>query len=217
MIGPDVPVAVVWSPKVKRFLSLGWLSSMYDKRAPYTYDELAFDPASGQWENWFPEGKDWGPKFGLAKPPGWKGRFKDAEGNVRPHWAEYYWLIGAAANSTYLPEDGTFLFYIDGSTFTYDPERRTWKDLAPAGDPQNSTPLKTRLFWGSICGGPGQQAGRPLRRRQLRHAARRPRHLGLRAGNECSGRSEARAAAAAAGQFADGLRPGEEEDRPLRR
>lgn len=153
MIGPDVPVAVVWSPKIKRFMSLGWVSSAYDRRAPYTYDDLAFDPASGQWENWYPQGKEWGSRFGVCKPPGWKGRvrFKDAEGNVRPNWPDYYWLLGAAANCTYLPEDGTFLFYVNGSTFRYDPVHRTWKDLAPTPDPQNATTLKTQLFWGSIC------------------------------------------------------------------
>lgn len=152
-IGPDVPIAVVWSPKVGRFMSLGWLSSMYDRRAPYTYDELAFDPASGQWENWYPEGKEWGPKFGVSKPPAWKGRgrFKDAEGNVRPNWPDYYWLLGASSNCTYLPEQGTFLFYVSGSTFSYDPVHRTWKDIAASGDPQNSTRLKSQLFWGSIC------------------------------------------------------------------
>ncbi|MFO0865265.1 MAG: kelch repeat-containing protein [Gemmataceae bacterium] len=152
-IGPETPIAVVWSPKVARFMSLGWISNMYDRRAPYTYDELAYDPASGQWENWFPEGKEWGPKFGVCTPPGWKGRgrFKDAEGNVRPNWPEYYWLIGAAGNCTYLPEQGAFLFYVSGSTFSYDPVKREWKDLAPTGDPQNSTKLKSQLFWGSIC------------------------------------------------------------------
>ncbi|MBL8793357.1 MAG: hypothetical protein JNM56_05610 [Planctomycetia bacterium] len=151
LIGPDAPIAVVWSPQVKRFMSLGWLSSQYDKRAPYTYDELAFDPVSGQWENWFPEGKDWGPKFGVCKAPGWKGLFKDAEGNTRPNWPSFYWLLGAASNCTYLPEDGTYLFYINGHTFSYDPVKRAWKDLAAKGDPQNSTKLKTQLFWGSIC------------------------------------------------------------------
>lgn len=152
LIGPDRPIAVVWSPEVKRFMSLGWISNQYDKRAPYTYDELAFDAASGEWENWYPEGKDWGPKFGLSKTPGWKGeRFKDAEGNIRPNWPDYYWLLGASTNYTYLPDSGLFLFYVDGRTFSYDPVKRVWKDLAPASDPQNSTPLKSRMFWGSIC------------------------------------------------------------------
>ena len=151
MIGPDAPIAVVWAPPLKRFMSLGWISSQYDKRAPYTYDELAFDPASGQWENWLPEGKDWGPKFGLCKTPGWKGLFKDAEGNTRPNWPAFYWLIGAASNCAYIPDDGSYLFYINGQTFSYDPVKRAWKDLAAKGDPQNSTKLKTQLFWGSIC------------------------------------------------------------------
>lgn len=151
LIGPDEPIAIVWSPQIKRFLSLGWISSQYNRRAPYTYDELAFDSSSGQWENWYPPGKDWGPKFGLSTPPGWKEMFKDAEGNVRPNWPAFYWLLGAATNRAYLPEDGTFLFYIHGRTFKYDPVARTWTDLAAKGDPQNSTPLKTQLFWGSMC------------------------------------------------------------------
>jgi hypothetical protein len=70
---------------------------------------------------------------------------------VRPNWADYYWLLGSSSNYTYLPDDGTFIFYVFGRTFSYDPAQRTWKDLAPAGDPQTSTPLKTQLFWGSIC------------------------------------------------------------------
>lgn len=153
MIGPDRPVAMVWSPEIKRFMSLGWISSAYNRRAPYTYDELAFDTRSGQWENWYPEGKDWGPKFGICKPPGWKDRelFKDVEGNARPNWPDYYWLLGAASNCTYLRDDGLFLFYIHGHTFSYDPLRRTWKNLAAVGGPQNATPLKSQLFWGSIC------------------------------------------------------------------
>jgi hypothetical protein len=152
LLGPDAPIALIWSPATKRFMSLGWISSMYDRRAPYTYDELAFAAENGQWENWYPEGKEWGPKFGVCRPPGWKGnRFQDAEGNVRPNWPDYYWLLGAASNYTYLPKEGAFLFYVDGHTFSYDPQRRVWKDRQAKGDPQNSTPLKSRLFWGSIC------------------------------------------------------------------
>ena len=150
-IGPDAPVAVVWAPKVKRFMSLGWISGQYDKRAPYTYDELAFDTAAGEWENWLPEGKEWGPKVGPCKAPGWKQLFTDTDGNTRPNWPSYYWLLGAASNCTYLPEDGTFLFYINGHTFSYDPVKRAWKNLVAKGDPQNATKLKTQLFWGSIC------------------------------------------------------------------
>lgn len=152
LIGPDRPVAVVWSPEIGRFMCLGWISSMYDRRAPYTYDELAFDPESGQWENWYPEGKDWGPKFGPCQPPSWKSdAFKDREGNVRPRWAGFYWLLGAGRNCAYDSGSGNFLFYINGRTFSYDPAARKWNDLAAAGDPQNSTPLKSKLLWGSIC------------------------------------------------------------------
>ena len=44
---------------------------------------MAFDDAAGQWENWYPAGKEWGPKVGACDPPPWKGqgsRFKDAAG-----------------------------------------------------------------------------------------------------------------------------------------
>lgn len=153
MLGPGAPVALVWSPEVKRFMSLGWVSSMYARRAPYTYDEVAFDSASGRWENWFPAGKNWGPQFGVCAPPGWKdrSRFADVEGNVRPNWPDYYWLLGASNNFTYLPDERSYLFYVDGQLFSYDPVRREWKDRAATGDPQRSTPLKSRLFWGSLC------------------------------------------------------------------
>ncbi len=152
-MGPDRPIAVVWSPELKRFMSLGWISSQYDRRQPYSYDELAFDPESGQWENWYPEGKEWGPRFGICKPPLWNNNslFKDLDGNVRPNWPKYYWLLGAGRNCVYLPDTGSFLFYISGNTFRYDPVKRTWENLAATGDPQSTTPLKRQLFWGSIC------------------------------------------------------------------
>ena len=90
---------------------------------------------------------------GVCKPPAWKqdGLFVDVDGNTRPNWARYYWLLGSGRNCTYDSSAGRFIFYIGGKTFAYDPSGRTWKELTPPVDPQNSTPLKTKLLWGSIC------------------------------------------------------------------
>jgi Galactose oxidase, central domain len=153
ILGPSRPVAVVYAPTVERWMALGYqFPPGVGQRKPTTYDEVAFDPAEGQWENWYPHGKDWGPKFGDAKAPGWKGErmgLKDADGNVRPNWAAWYWLLGAGHNYAWDSDGKRFLFYINGSTFAYDPAGRQWKDLAPAGDPQAA--CKSQLLWGSIC------------------------------------------------------------------
>src|SRR3954471_17472323 len=67
----DVPVG--YSPELKRFLVLGGRISYGDVKKPRSYDQLALDLKEGRWENWFPKGKDWGPKFGPSQPPSWKG------------------------------------------------------------------------------------------------------------------------------------------------
>ncbi len=151
VMGPTRPVAFVYAPSLQRWMSLGYMVP-FIQRKPATYDELAFDLAAGQWENWYPKGKEWGPKVGDCKPPIWKGqqsRFKDVEGNVRPNWPSWYWLFGAGKNYTWDPDGKRFLFCIGGSTFTYDPVEREWKDLAATGDPE--TTFKSQLLWGSIC------------------------------------------------------------------
>src|SRR5262249_59220818 len=66
----DVPVG--YAPGLNRFLVLGGRTSWAEYKKPRPYDELAFDPAEGRWENRFPEGKDWGPRFGPCQAPAWK-------------------------------------------------------------------------------------------------------------------------------------------------
>src|SRR5437764_10854746 len=61
----DVPLS--YAPGPNRFLVLGGRSTFADYRKPRSYDVLALDRAAGQWENAFPAGKDWGPKFGAAR------------------------------------------------------------------------------------------------------------------------------------------------------
>src|SRR3954470_18385846 len=108
VLGPSRAAGFVFAPPVGRFMAIGYQHAPgIGKRSPTTYDELAFDPAAGQWENWFPAGKDWGPKVGDATAPGWKGEkggFEDVEGNVRPNWPAWYWLLGAGRNYCWDPD-----------------------------------------------------------------------------------------------------------------
>jgi hypothetical protein len=154
VLGPSRAVAFVHAQTVGRWMAIGYqFSPGTGKRKPTTYDEVAFDPAEGQWENWYPPGKDWGPKFGDAAAPLWKGEkgtFKDVEGNARPNWPGWYWLLGAGRNYCWDSHAKRFIFYIDGRTFAYDPVGRAWTDLEAKGDPQSAF-AKSQMLWGSIC------------------------------------------------------------------
>src|SRR5947209_369901 len=66
----DVPLG--YSADLKRFLVLGGRTNFDDYKKPRFYDELALDLKRGEWENWFPPGKNWGPRFGPCQAPGWK-------------------------------------------------------------------------------------------------------------------------------------------------
>jgi hypothetical protein len=129
----DAPL--VWEPELKRFMvlggSIGW--DVYAK--PHPFDELALDLAKGEWENWIPKGKDWGPQFGDCKPPAWKTPYwtmTDTEGNCRPNLTKAISYYGQYALD---PDAKRTYFYTDGSTFAYDAAARAWKDLAPASHP----------------------------------------------------------------------------------
>ena len=154
VMGPSRPVAFVYAPATGKWMTLGYhFSPGSGKRKPTTYDDLAFDAAESQWENYYPAGKDWGPKFGDSTAPRWKDqkpRFQDVEGNVRPNWEAWYWLLGAGRNYAWDSDGKRFIFYIDGSTFSYDPVGREWKDLAARADPQTTFNSRT-LLWGSLC------------------------------------------------------------------
>src|SRR5262249_9551245 len=122
-----------------------------DAKKPRSYDELALDMNEGRWENYFPLGKDWGPKFGPCQPPAWKDEgwhFRDLDGNVRPNWT-VYGTFSLGQKYDYDPDTGRFVFYAKGRTFCYHPVERRWTDLAPWTDPE--TELGGILLWSSMC------------------------------------------------------------------
>lgn len=140
-----------YSPELKRFLVLGGRTNWAEYKKPRSFDQLALDFGTGQWENWFPAGKEWGPKQGACNAPAWKDEywmFQDREGNVRPNWTVYgTFSLGHAYD--YDPDSKTFLFFANGSTFRYDPASRIWTNLEPATNPQ--TKLGGILLWSSLC------------------------------------------------------------------
>lgn len=145
----DVPLG--YSPELKRFLVLGGRITYADAKKPRSYDQLALDVKEGRWENWFPQGKDWGPKFGSGQPPAWKDehwQFQDVEGNVRPNWT-VYGTFSLAQKYDYDPDTRTFVFHAARRTFRYDPVERRWTDLAPQTDPEKE--LGGTLLWSSMC------------------------------------------------------------------
>jgi hypothetical protein len=144
----DAPL--VWEPDAKRFMVLGGGISWDSYTKPHPFDELALDETRGEWENWIPKGKEWGPQFGDCKAPTWKVGYwtmTDAEGNCRPN------LISSACTCAgqyaHDPESKRTYFYVGGSTFAYDAAARAWKDLAPANHPNKA--LGGNLFWSSMC------------------------------------------------------------------
>lgn len=146
----DVPLG--YSPELKRFIVLGGRTSWGEyKKDPRPYDQLALDLKEGQWENWYPTGKDWGPKFGPCQAPAWKDEyfhFKDLEGNVRPNWT-VYGTFSLGQKYDYDPDTKSFVFYAGGKTFKYDPAERKWTDLEPKTHPEKE--LGGILLWSSMC------------------------------------------------------------------
>ncbi|QDU25535.1 hypothetical protein ETAA8_06040 [Anatilimnocola aggregata] len=140
-----------YSPELKRFLVLGGRISWGENKKARSYDQLALDRTQGEWENWYPVGKDWGPKFGVGNFPSWKNEkwvFADSEENARPNWNIYgTFSLGHAYD--YDPDTKTFLFFAHGKTFRYDPLARTWTDLQPASDPEREH--GGILLWSSLC------------------------------------------------------------------
>src|SRR5262249_2189563 len=152
-IGPRSDPALVYDPVAKRFLVLGGGMEIRNyNQNPHPYDDLALDESAGQWENLFPAGKNWGPKFGDATPPGFKNEvfdLIDKEGNVRPNLGTYrgVWDYNQYA---YDSDRKRGWFYARGHTVSYDPATRTWQDLAPATQPTGGKD-KPPLLWGSMC------------------------------------------------------------------
>ena len=146
---PHVDAPLVWEPEVKRFMVLGGAVAWDKYEKPHPFDELALDAARGEWENWIPPGKDWGPQFGDCKAPGWKTGYwtvTDAQGNCRPNLISNITYAGHYAHD---PDSKRVYFYLRGSTLAYDAAARAWKDLAPANHPNKA--LGGGLLWGSMC------------------------------------------------------------------
>src|SRR5262245_9514305 len=152
-IGPRGDPALVYDPVAGRFLVLGggiaW--PVYGKQ-PHPFDDLALDREASQWENLYPANKDWGPKFGDAKPPPFKNELftlSDRDGNVRPNLSTYR---GVYYYNQYAYDSDTkcVYFHARGHTFSYDTAARAWKDLAPATSPTGGKD-RPPLLWGSLC------------------------------------------------------------------
>jgi hypothetical protein len=121
------------------------------KKGPRPYDVLWLDLEKGAWDNLFPRGKEWGPASGPCTAPLWKGEtwsLVDLEGNARPNWT-VYGTFSIGRKYTLDPEGGKFTFYAGGSTFSYDPAERSWKDLAPKVHPEQAQ--GGILLWGSMA------------------------------------------------------------------
>jgi Galactose oxidase, central domain len=151
-IGPKFSPAMVYSPKLKRFVMIGGAIGRYPKGGPFPYDVLSAAPGSGEWRNEFPEGSGWKPKVGPAKVPAWKGyRFatKDVKGNVRPHMRHtkmYYQYC--------LDTDQNCVWAIIGDrTMRLDLATMKWEDLGryPAGAKVVAQGAPRSLMWASMC------------------------------------------------------------------
>jgi hypothetical protein len=144
----DVPVG--YCPDLRRFLILGGRCTFADCKKPRSYDVLSLG-ADGDWRNDFPTGTHWGPETGPCRAPAWKDEiwgFRDTAGTTRPNWT-VYGTFSLGQKYDYDPDSRTFYFYAGGSTFRYDPLKRTWTDLAPASHPQQI--LGGILLWSSMC------------------------------------------------------------------
>jgi hypothetical protein len=152
-IGPRSDPALVYDGEGKRFLVLGGgIAWPIYGIAPHPFDDLALNLSAGQWENLFPTGKDWGPRFGDSRAPGFKDEhfaLTDKEGNVRPNLATYRG-VNYYDQYAYDSDRRQVYFHARGHTFSYDPAKRTWRDLAPAKSPTGG-PDHPPLLWGSLC------------------------------------------------------------------
>ena len=153
-VGPRGNPPLVYDSASKRFMVLGGSLAWPDYPKPHPFDELALDLSAGQWENWMPAGKDWGPPVGDVKAPNWKSEswgLIDRDGLVRPNMTTYR---GGFYYNQYAwdPITNRAYFFARGSTFSYDPKSRAWKDHVPTTNPcgKGGAPL----LWGSMCADP---------------------------------------------------------------
>ena len=147
-VGARPDPMLVYDATARRFLVLGGDVEADKKTGVRPYDDLALDVESGQWENLFPPGKEWGPRFGgcAAALPGWAygEAYRDKEGNFRPKVRLVY------QQYAYASEAKQVAVFVQGKTLAYSPAERLWKDLAPKASPAERLE-GTALCWGSMC------------------------------------------------------------------
>jgi hypothetical protein len=149
--GRRVPRSLIYSPEVGRFMTLGGELN-WDAKGDQPYGDLALDIAEGKWENWYPQGKSFGPKFGPCQAPGFNpyygNLFKDSAGNDRANPSALMWrtLDGLYAHDS---DAKKFYFHSAGMTWCYDPVARHWESIETATHPtkMNAGPL----LWSSMC------------------------------------------------------------------
>jgi hypothetical protein len=143
--------ALIYSEEAKRFLAVGGELS-WNAKGDQPYGDLALDVAEGKWENWYPAGKSYGPKFGPCQPPKFKGyydnAFADVEGTNRANPNAFMWrpLYGCSALDT---DAKKFHFHGGGATWSYDPAARKWEGIETATHPAKAG--FGPLLWSSMC------------------------------------------------------------------
>ena len=150
-IGQRACGALVYSPEAGRFLVLGG-GLAWNAKGDQPYGDLALDLAEGQWENWYPTGKSFGPKFGPCQPPKFKeyygNVFADVEGTNRVNPNAHMWgvVYGCSARDT---DAKKFYFHGGGATWCYDPAARKWEGVETATHPAKAG--VGPLLWSSMC------------------------------------------------------------------
>jgi len=150
-VGKRGIAALVYSEEAKRFLALGG-GLHWDAKGDQPYADLALDIAEGKWENWYPPGKSYGPKFGPCQPPKFKryydALFEDVEGTNRVNPNAHMW--GTLYGCSGFDADGKrFFFHGGGATWTYDPAARKWEGVETTTHPAKAG--TGPLLWSSMC------------------------------------------------------------------
>ncbi|MFW6107430.1 MAG: kelch repeat-containing protein [bacterium] len=152
--------ALLYVPELDRFLAALGVQNRFDRKTP-CYSETLLSLDEGVWVNWYPKGKDWGPRVGPAeKVPGMGGYgtgLKKGEGGVlRPHlrggygvpvWHQYCWDS----------DRNKAIFLFRDNLIQYDPVERVWTDLEEKGNPTIArlpgveVQKGSKLHWSALC------------------------------------------------------------------
>ena len=153
-VGPRFSPALVWSPKLEKFLLVGGRISHHFK-GERPWDVQTFDVKDRKWGNHLPAGAEkLGGETGNVKDPGYQSAYftmMDKAGMNRPNRRHMVMHYAYA-----LPGwDDDFYGLVCGRTLKYDPIARTWKDMKPEISvlpPAKS--FKDTLNWSALCADP---------------------------------------------------------------